>query len=220
MTADAPTAASDTWNTPAALVALVRQVLGAIDIDPATNASAQAVVQAATHYTSETDGLVRGWPGRVFLNAPYSDPAPFVAKLLDELDAGRATEAIALVNARTSSRWFQSLAVRAWRCELRQRVRFWRPDRPEGSAGRSSSVVFYIGPNPRRFVTVFRSEGVTVPPASRNAVRCEVCSGPVTAGRSDARTCSTACRMRAYRSRKKPVAREAPPDGGGAAPRL
>ena len=201
---DLPTASSDTWNTPATLIELVRRVMRGIDVDPATNAGAQAVIRAATFYTLETDGLAHDWHGRVFLNPPYSDPAPFVMRLLGEYDADNTTEAIALVNARTGSAWFQALAVRAWRCELRARVRFWRPDRLEGSVGRLSSVVFYLGPNARRFVNVFGSEGVTSPPASRNAPTCSICSGPIVSSRADAAYCSGACRQKAFRSRKKP----------------
>lgn len=202
---DLPTASSDTWNTPASLLELVRHVMGGIDVDPASNLEAQTLVQAGTFYTVETDGLAHEWPGRAFVNPPYSNVAPFVAKLLAEFDAGRTTEAIVLVNARTGAGWFQSLAARAWRCELRQRVKFWRPERPEGSAGRSCSVAFYVGPNVRRFTRIFRPLGtVTAPmPASRNGSVCTVCGGHVEGSRRDAAHCSTKCRMRAYRSRKK-----------------
>lgn len=176
-------ATSDEWFTPAPLVALVRSVMGAIDLDPASNAKANIVVQAAKYFTLEADGLAHEWRGRVYLNPPYSNVAPFVAKIHQEYDAGNVAEAIVLVNARTSSAWFQSLAARAWRCELRQRVRFWRPDRPEGSAGMQASVMFYVGPNGARFAEVFRPLGNVM--ASRNArPPCSVCSGPVAANRS------------------------------------
>ena len=196
---------TDTWNTPAPLVALVRTVMGAIDMDPASNDAAQAVVQAETFYTLETNGLAHEWHGRVYLNPPYSNVAPFVSKLLVELDAGRATEVTVLVNARSSSEWFQTLAARGWRCELRQRVKFWRPERPEGSAGKLGSVVFYLGPNVRRFTRAFRPLGTVTAPAStsRNTCACAVCGEPVEANRRDAAHCSTKCRMRAYRSRKR-----------------
>lgn len=202
---DIPSASGDEWYTPAPLIALVRAVVGAIDMDPASNDDAQSVVQATTFYTLETDGLAHEWPGCVYLNPPYSNVAPFVSKLLGELDASRTTEAIVLVNARSSSGWFQALAERAWRCELRHRVKFWRPERPKGSAGRTGSVVFYVGPNVRRFTRAFRPLGTVTAPAAtnRNACACSVCGGPVEANRRDAAHCSTKCRMRAYRSRKR-----------------
>jgi phage N-6-adenine-methyltransferase len=203
---------SDAWNTPAGLVALVRAVMGSIDVDPASNDAAQAVVQATTFYTVETDGLVHEWPGRVFLNPPYSNVAPFVTKLHVELDAGRTTEAIALVHARSSSAWFQALATRAWRCELRQRVKFWRPERPEGSKGQQASVAFYIGPNVKRFVATFSVLGTVSAPAVTGAVThaCKVCGGPLAANaRADAVTCSARCKQRLYRSRRRAALRGA-----------
>jgi phage N-6-adenine-methyltransferase len=202
---DLPTASSDTWNTPASLLELVRHVMGGIDVDPASNLEAQTLVQAGTFYTLETDGLAHEWPGRAFVNPPYSDVAPFVAKLLTEFDAGRATEAIVLVNARSSSAWFQRLAARAWRCELRQRVKFWRPERPAGSAGRQASVVFYAGPNVRRFTAAFRPLGAVTRPAAgiRDTRACVMCGEPVEARREDAVTCSARCRKRLERSRKR-----------------
>jgi phage N-6-adenine-methyltransferase len=190
----------DTWNTPAPLVALVRTVLGAIDVDPASNDAAQEVVQATTFYTLETNGLAHEWLGRVYANPPYSNVEPFVSKLFAEFDAGRTTEAIVLVNARSSSAWFQALAARAWRCELRQRVKFWRPERPDGSKGRQASVVFYVGPNVKRFLEIFRSFGVvTAPMIIRD---CVVCGGTLDGRRADSVTCSARCRKRLERSRK------------------
>ncbi len=205
MITDPPIASSDTWNTPASFLELVRAVMGGIDVDPASNEDAQAVVHAATFYTLATNGLAREWTGRVYLNPPYSDPSPLVLKLLGELDAGRATEAIVLVNARTGSGWFQALAVRAWRCDVRKRIKFWRPERPEGSTGRTSSVAFYVGPHVRRFARVFRPLGTVTSPAAgiRDKKPCAVCGGPVEAVRGDAVTCSDRCRKRLERTRKK-----------------
>jgi phage N-6-adenine-methyltransferase len=201
---DLPLASSDIWNTPASFIELVRAVMGGIDVDPASNIEAQAVVQATACYTLETDGLAHEWSGRVYANPPYSNVAPFVAKLLSEFDAGRATEAIVLVNARTGAGWFQSLAARAWRCELRQRVKFWRPERPEGSVGRSCSVAFYLGPNVRRFAEVFRSLGlVTAPPVIRD---CVMCAEPIEGRRADSVTCSSRCRKRLERSKNRAAA--------------
>jgi len=51
--------ASDGWYTPAHLIAAAREVLGAIDTDPATCAAAQAVVQAAAWYTETENGLLQ-----------------------------------------------------------------------------------------------------------------------------------------------------------------
>jgi hypothetical protein len=100
------------YYTPTAVLDLVREVLGTIDLDPASCATAQATVQARTYYTVEDDGLRQPWHGSVFLNPPYRLPeiARFLGKLVEELEAERTTEAIVLVNAATETDWFQTIS--------------------------------------------------------------------------------------------------------------
>jgi hypothetical protein len=56
--------------TPKDIVERARLALGGIDLDPASCAEANRVVQAENYFTAEEDGFVRGWRGRVFLNPP------------------------------------------------------------------------------------------------------------------------------------------------------
>jgi hypothetical protein len=62
------TSVSHEWHTEAPIVAAARQVLGGIDLDPASCAEAQETVRAARFFTKEQDGLTRPWAGRVFMN--------------------------------------------------------------------------------------------------------------------------------------------------------
>lgn len=62
--------ATTSWFTPPETIGLVRAVLGEIDLDPATNLTAQAWIQAKDYFTKEQDGLSSDWGGRVWLN-PY-----------------------------------------------------------------------------------------------------------------------------------------------------
>jgi hypothetical protein len=84
--------------TPAEFIAPVRQVLGQIDLDPATSETAQQTVQATQYFTEQDDGLAQEWLGRVFLNPPYHrDLCPkFINKLIIEIAADHVTEAILL----------------------------------------------------------------------------------------------------------------------------
>jgi ParB family chromosome partitioning protein len=55
-------------------IALARDVLGGIDLDPATHEDAQGTIQAAKYFTKEHDGLKQEWHGSVWLNPPYAPP--------------------------------------------------------------------------------------------------------------------------------------------------
>lgn len=152
---------SDEWYTPAEHIEAVRQVLGAIDLDPASCATAQASINARAFYTKADDGLAKEWRGRVWLNPPYSQPAAtqFADKLLAEIDAGRVTEAIMVQNASTDTGWFHRLAQRSAVCLTRGRINFNRQD-GESSANRYGQAFFYFGKNASRFGDVFGAFGL------------------------------------------------------------
>jgi phage N-6-adenine-methyltransferase len=150
------------WYTPPDVVEDAREVMGAIDLDPASNDTAQQVVRAGTYYTAETDGLAREWRGRVFCNPPYKDGLidKFVAKLVEEHKAGNVPEAVLLVHSRTDTAWFHEAArAAAAICFTRGRVPFQRPD-GSGDAPPIGSVFVYFGDAPERFVAIFGARGL------------------------------------------------------------
>jgi phage N-6-adenine-methyltransferase len=154
---------SDEWYSPAEYLEAARAVMGDIDLDPATCAAAQEVVQARRFFTKEDDGLAQEWRGRIWLNPPYSAAlAPrFIDKLCAEYDAGRLIEAVVLVNNATDTAWFHNLLGRFPACFLRKRVPFWRPGHNGGGA-RQGQVIFYLGPRVSEFWRVFSPLGVVV----------------------------------------------------------
>ncbi len=64
----------DEWSTPPEVIESARQVLGTIDLDPATNPTAQGWIRATRIFTKTENGLLHPWRGRVWLNPPYSYP--------------------------------------------------------------------------------------------------------------------------------------------------
>jgi hypothetical protein len=113
------------YYTPAEIIEAARRVLGSIDLDPASNATANRTVRATKFYTKQQNGLLLPWRGRVWLNPPYCGQAgKFVGKLLDEYRAGNISSAIALVNWRSvDSKWFRPLFDQTL-CFCYERVQF------------------------------------------------------------------------------------------------
>lgn len=152
--------------TPAEYIEKAREVLGAIDLDPATSERAQKTVQAAQYFTAKDDGLSREWHGRVWLNPPYHrELAPhFIAKLIAELAAGRVSEAIMLTNNSTDTEWFRSAAdVCEAICFTTGRIHF---EVPNGAPvlPTQGQAFFYFGGNAKGFVRTFKTIGLCVRP--------------------------------------------------------
>ncbi len=111
------------WYTPLGIIALAVQVMGGIDVDPASCTIANEVVGAKVFHTLATNGWVAS-----LLNPPYSKIASFVDKLIAETATGRVTEFILLTNSSTDTRWFMSAAAFATLlCFPARRIKFVSP---------------------------------------------------------------------------------------------
>lgn len=154
------------WYTPARYIKSVHEVLGQVDVDPASNEYANRIIQAKTFYTIDNDGFAQEWPGKVFMNPPYgrddagndSNQARWSRRLIEQYKAGIVTEAILLVNAVPGNRWFAPL----WEfpiCFVDHRIRFYSRDVEAGQPTHSNAFV-YMGPNVDRFAAAFSKHGV------------------------------------------------------------
>ena len=149
------------WYTPKEYIEAARQVLGTINLDPASNPLANDIVQAATFYTAEDSGLDKDWNGTVWMNPPYESGlvGQFAEKLCDSYASGTVTMAVVLVNNATETRWFQSLAEQASAiCFPKGRVRFWHPAKPSAAPLQGQAILF-LGPNTEEFASAFSEFG-------------------------------------------------------------
>ena len=97
---------NDSYATKPELWRPIKQAVGGFDVDPASGAESEHI--AETVYTKEDDGLQQEWKGNVWLNPPFSEKLPFFRKLVNELERGNITTAVALAPVDTSTQWFQS----------------------------------------------------------------------------------------------------------------
>lgn len=152
------------WYTPAEYIAAAWCVLGNIDLDPASSAEANTIVQADTYYTIDDDGLAKQWMGRVWLNPPYAADlvGKFTSKLHRHYRAGDIEAAIVLVNNATETLWFQALSENAAAiCFPEKRIRFWSPNGTVG-APLQGQAILYLGSDTNIFFEHFQDFGLLV----------------------------------------------------------
>ena len=150
------------WYTPAEYLDAARACMGGIDLDPASSIMAQETVKAERFFTYDDDGLAHDWHGRVWLNPPYAQPAiaHFIGKLIGELDAGRATEAILLTHNSTDTAWWHAAAGQCKAiCFTRGRIAFINAT-GDFAAPVTGQTFFYFGPNEEIFSETFADFGI------------------------------------------------------------
>jgi phage N-6-adenine-methyltransferase len=147
--------------TPAEYIECARQVLGGIDLDPASNDYAQVTVQAETYFTQESNGLCQEWHGRVWLNPPYSNPeiGQFIDKLIEEYEEGRTTAAILLTNNSADTLWFDRASRNAALvCFTKGRINFYDAN-DETTQPTNGQTFFYFGKDDEAFQNIFSQVG-------------------------------------------------------------
>ena len=151
------------WYTPEKYIDAARNVMGSIDLDPASCETANEIVGAESIYTKENSGLDKPWIGNVWMNPPYAQPliSHFSEKICKEWVAGNIESAIVLVNNATETKWFQLIASESFAiCFPSGRVKFWHPERV--SAPLQGQAILYIGHEKEKFEREFSKFGFVV----------------------------------------------------------
>lgn len=141
--------------TPKHILDAAVKCLGHIDLDPCSNSHETPNVPARKHYTMEDNGLILPWFGNVWINPPYGKEInQWVDRLVFAHLCKSFSQAIALLPARTDTKWFQKLSDYPV-CFVNGRLKF-------GDATNSApfpSAIFALGISSDKFAQHFEHIG-------------------------------------------------------------
>ena len=157
--------ATTEWYTPPSFITLVREVLGTIDLDPASCATAQDWIQAKVFYTQEQDGLSQPWFGRIYCNPPYgSEEVRLMARRfllhgIEKYQASTIDSAIFLLN-RTGAEWYRHALQNVCAiCEVHKRIPFIDAEGKPQRGSRNYNDFLYLGAEKELFAHLFGAVG-------------------------------------------------------------
>ena len=151
------------WYTPPAIIEAACNVMGSIDLDPASCHEANKIVKATKYYDIDDNGLNYGWEGNVWLNPPYA--RGLVKMFVDHLLLANFDQAIVLVNNSTETIWSQLLMERAdTMCFVKGRISFLSSADDSGTyrKGLQGSVIYGLGIDQAKFLQEFRKFGAVL----------------------------------------------------------
>jgi hypothetical protein len=144
--------------------------MGGIDLDPFSDEIEQAQVRAKNCFVPE-DGLERDWFGRVWLAPTVRGMAPFMVKLVEEIDAGHVSQAIVLAPNYTDTTWFHASAPRTrCICFVKGRIKFIGAGDGKARSGTNGQIFLYFGENDLAFREHFGNLGAIRPLLAPNEI--------------------------------------------------
>jgi len=149
------------WYTPPEYIKAAKDVMGAIDFDPASSKKANKIVEAKVYCTKDDDGRSKKWGKRVWMNPPYAQPlcSEFCSALIEKVVNCEVDEACILVNNATETVWFQELIEYSSSiCFIKGRVKFLDPDGNQGAPLQGQAII-YIGKKYKKFIKAFGEFG-------------------------------------------------------------
>jgi hypothetical protein len=143
------------YYTPEVIISAARELMGGIDLDPATDRQANTHVGATKTFTlgSRPGALARDWHGRVLLNPPYNPAGTaggFVRHLVEQYKHGNVTAAVVVLNGYSfDANWFNVLfryQICFTRASTGVRQQFRRPNDLPQTQPNVGPVIIYLGP--------------------------------------------------------------------------
>lgn len=167
---------TDEWLTPLPILDLVREVLGDLDLDPASSEQANERVGARDYFTCDSDGLSSVWPdaGTVYLSPPggkvnnQSRTALFWKKLMEHQSTRAFKHGIFMAfsaEARQTTQGHGVLSINDFpNCTPARRIKFDHADGHQGESPAHSNCIVYVPGSvdkTDKFIRVFRTIGAT-----------------------------------------------------------
>lgn len=147
------------YYSPPEIVDTARHVMRGIDLDPASCAEANEIVQAEMYFDEEDDGLTKQWTGKVWMNPPYTKK--IIDKFIHKLCTDPIDQAIVLLNNNTETKWAQEiLSVSNVICFPSRRVKFWNSKGKMLKGAMQGQMIIGIKVNTQLFFNYFESFGV------------------------------------------------------------
>ncbi|MCE2597172.1 hypothetical protein K6Y31_20570 [Motilimonas cestriensis] len=176
------------YYTPPLWPNLARELMGQIDLDPASNEIANKTIQATAIFTQQTDGLSQNWFGNVWMNHPFhrgeqpcpknrdkckkkacvkrgyhiDEPIPsnedWINKIVSEYQNGYIKQAVMICFCSSSETWFKPL-LQYPQLFPNGRVHYHKADGSKADNCTKGSVITYLGPDLDGFIKIFGPHG-------------------------------------------------------------
>jgi hypothetical protein len=146
--------------TPAVIVNAAREAMGGIDLDPASDLRANDVHKIGMYYDRERSAFENPWFGRVWLNPPFGDWAPWFEQIIRYWDAGEMTQLCMLSPAYAfTTRLAQPVMERAAAMILLSPTPKFSGNPQGGNGTNLPHMIMYVGPRVNDFATAFEPFG-------------------------------------------------------------
>lgn len=158
-----PEPVGEDYYTPAELVQAARTAMGGIDLDPASHWRANREHKIPTFYHLGRSAFENPWFGRIWLNPPYGNNAPWFQQIIQYWGIGDIQQLVMIspVWAFTAQQAKPITDLASAMVLLSPTPEFW--GNPEGRKGTNHPhAVMYLGSRVREFRKAFEPFGVTV----------------------------------------------------------
>lgn len=154
------------YFTPPEIIEAASAAMGGIDLDAASHPLANRTHKIPDYFHTGRSAFQNDWHGRVWLNPPYGNNAPWFECILRFVEAG-AIEQLCML----SPMWaFQTQLARpvmeltSGLILLSPTPRFWGNTNPDKVGSNQPHGIIYIGPDSKRFYGAFCDFGFPMQP--------------------------------------------------------